>query len=75
VVWLYLVVRPHFGSRPKTAVCVGLVSWLLSSLYAAVYSHSGFPGILPLDVVWPPVAWQLFEYPLAIVGGAAIYGE
>ncbi len=73
--WLYAVVRARFGTRSKTAACVGLVAWLLSSVYAAVYLRSGFPGILPQNLVWVPVAWQLFEYPLAALAGAATYGE
>lgn len=73
--WLYAVVRPFFGTRPKTAVCVGLVGWLLSSVYAAVYLHSGFPGIFPHNLVWVPVAWQLIEYPLATLAGAVTYGQ
>lgn len=75
VMWLYAVVRPRIGSKLKAAVCVGLIAWFLSSLYAAVYLHSGFSGILPSEVVWLPVAWQLFEYPLATLAGAAVYGK
>ena len=73
--WLYSVTRARFGSRFQTAACVGLVTWVLSSAYAAVYLHSGFPGILPRNLVWLPVAWQLFEYPLATLAGAATYGQ
>lgn len=73
--WLYTVVRPRFGARFKAAVCAGLIVWFLSSVYAAVYLHSGFSGILPRDLIWAPVAWQLFEYPLATLAGAATYGK
>ncbi len=73
--WLYAVVRPRFGARFTAAVCAGLVVWFLSSVYAAVYMHSGLPGILPHNLVWTPVAWQLIEYPLAMLAGAAVYGQ
>ena len=73
--WLYAALRPRLGSRWKAAAFVGLAGWLLCSVYAAVYLSSGFPGIFPWDLVWTPVAWQLFEYPLATLAGAAAYGE
>jgi hypothetical protein len=43
--------------------------------YAAGYLHAGFAGILPARVVWPPVAWELVEFPLATWAGAAIYKD
>lgn len=73
--WLCVILRPRFGSRFQTAARVGLAVWLLSSVYAAVYLSAGFPGILPRNLVWAPVAWQLFEYPLVALAGAATYGE
>jgi hypothetical protein len=73
--WLYAVIRPRFGGRFTAAACAGLVVWFLSSVYAAAYLHSGFPGILPHNLVWVPVAWQLIEYPLAMLAGAAVYGQ
>ena len=73
--WLYVTVRPRFGARFKTAACVGLLGWLLSSVYSAVYLNSGFPGVLPANLIWTPVAWQLIEYPLAMIVGAALHRE
>ena len=73
--WLYGFIRPRFAGRSSTAVFVGLAAWLLSSVYSAVYLHSGLPGIFPPHLVWIPVAWELAEYPLAILAGAAMYGE
>ena len=73
--WLYVIARPRFAARSTAAAFAGLAAWFLSSVYAALYLHSGFPGIFPSDLVLAPVAWQLFEYPLATLAGAAIYGE
>ena len=73
--WLYAAIRPRFGPGPKTAICAGLTVWFFSSVYAAVYLHSGFPGLLPANLVWLPVAWQLVEFPLAALAGAAVYKE
>jgi hypothetical protein len=73
--WLYAAIRPRLGAGPKTAVCAGLAVWFFSSVYAAVYLHAGFPGILTANLVWLPVAWQLVEFPLAALAGAAVYRE
>ena len=73
--WLYAMIRPRLGSRFAAAACAGLAAWLFSSLYSAVYLHSGLSGLFPLDIVWVPVAWELIEYPLAALAAAAIYGD
>jgi len=49
--------------------------WFFSAVYAALYLHSGFAGIFPPGVVWTPVAWELVEFPLAALAGAAVYEE
>ena len=69
--WLYTVMRSGFGTRLETAVCVGVIAWVFSSLYAAVYLHAGFPEMLPRNLIWLPVVWQLIEYPLATLAGVA----
>jgi hypothetical protein len=73
--WLYATIRPRFGSRFMAATCVGLVAWVLSSVYSAVYLHAGLSGIFPAYIVWVPVAWELIEYPLAVLAAAAVYRE
>ena len=75
LICLYTVIRPRAGSRFTTAAYVGLAAWFLSSVYSAVYLHAGFPGLFPNNLVWVPVAWQLLEYPLATLAGAATYGK
>lgn len=73
--WLYAIIRPRLGSRVGAVACVSLVAWVLSSLYSAVYLHSGLSGLFPLDIVWVPVAWELVEYPLGALAAAVIYRE
>jgi len=70
--WLYAGRRAR---GPAAAAITGLALWVLSALYSAIYFHAGFPGVLPNDVVWWPVAWGLIEYSLAMVAGAAMYRE
>ena len=74
-VWLYAFMRPAFASFLSAVLSVSLFVWILSSLYAGVYLHAGFPGIFPASLVWVPVVWQLVEYTVATLVGAAIYGK
>ena len=69
--WLYAAINPRSGAL--TAVGIGMVLWLLSSVYSAIYLHAGFAGVFPNPVVWWPVAWECIEYPLAILVGALVY--
>jgi hypothetical protein len=64
----------HAATR-SPAVVIGLALWFLSAAYSATYFYAGFPGVLPDDVVWWPVAWEIVEYPLAMLAGAAVYRE
>lgn len=68
--WLYGSMAER--SRGK-AVAVGLAVWLLSGVYSAIYFYAGYPYLLPDDVVWWPVVWELVQYPVAMVAGAAVY--
>ena len=73
--WLYAAVRGRSKSKTLAAVGVGTALWLLSVVYSAIYLYAGLPAVLPDGVVWWPVAWGWFEYPLAMIAGAAVYGE
>lgn len=57
----------------KLAVEVGLLLWVLSIVYGAVYLGAGYHGLLPANLVWTPVAWGLVEFPLAMVCGSRLY--
>ena len=74
-VWLYAAIRPRRGPGPKAAICAGLAVWFFSAFYAAVYLRAGFAGIFPDGVIGIPVAWELVEFPLATLAGAAVYKE
>ena len=67
-VWLHAATK-------LPAVAIGLALWFLSAAYSATYFYAGFPGVLPDSVVWWPVAWELIEYPLAMLAGAAVYKQ
>jgi|WetSurMetagenome_2_1015567.scaffolds.fasta_scaffold402176_2 hypothetical protein len=67
-VWL------HAATKLPSLV-IGLALWFLSAAYSATYLYAGFPGVLPDAVVWWPVAWELVEYPLAMIVGALVIRE
>lgn len=73
-VWVYAAIRPRFGPGPRTALFAGLAVWAVSHLFTGVYVYAGIV-ILPPRMVWLPVAWSLFEVPLATLVGAWLYRE
>jgi hypothetical protein len=72
---LYVAVQPRWKAGVGTAIRVGLILWILSAVYSAIYLSAGFPGLIPLGVSWGPVAWELVLYPLAVAAGSFIYKE
>jgi hypothetical protein len=68
--WLLALLTARGVTRGRAAVVAGLALWVLSAVYSAIYLSAGFPNVMPDEVVWWPVAWQLVEYPLAIFVGA-----
>ena len=72
---LYAAVQPRWKAGMGTAIRVGLILWMLSAVYSAIYLSAGFSGLIPLGVTWGPVAWELVLYPLAVTAGSFIYKE
>jgi hypothetical protein len=72
---LYAAVQPRWPAGIGTAIRVGLVLWVLSAVYSAIYLGAGFAGLMPLGIAWGPVAWELVLYPLAIAAGSFIHKE
>jgi hypothetical protein len=72
---LYAAVQPRWKAGMGTAIRVGLILWMLSAVYSAIYLSAGFSGLIPLGVAWGPVAWELVLYPLAVTAGSFIYKE
>ncbi|HSB09578.1 MAG TPA: hypothetical protein VLM38_08850 [Blastocatellia bacterium] len=72
-VWIYAAIRPRFGAGAKTAICAGLVVWVLTSLYTTV---GQLPiGIFPTRVLVVGTVWELVQLPLATLAGARLYKE
>jgi hypothetical protein len=72
---LYSAVQPRWKPGIRTAIRVGLITWVLSAVYSGVYLSAGFAGLIPANIAWGPVVWELALYPLAIITGTLIYKE
>lgn len=73
MIWLYAALRASQGAGPKTAVCVGIVAWVLASVMCVV------PAILTGSVATSPgvigLIWTLVELPVAALAGAFLYSD
>ena len=73
LVWVYAAIRPRMGPGPKTAICAGLVVWLLSYAWSSI---SALPmGVFPTRLVIIGMIWGLVEIPVAALAGAWLYKE
>jgi hypothetical protein len=71
--FLYAMMRTHFGAGPKTAVLAGVVSWL-------AFSVTGPAQFIPLGLyshaLWLKVGiFQLVTSIVATIAGAALYKD
>lgn len=72
-VWIYAAARPRLGAGPKTAICIGLIVWVLTSLFTTLGQLP--TGIFPTRLLIIPLVWGLVELPLGTVAGAWLYTE
>ena len=69
----YAAIRPRFGPGPKTAIIAGLFAWFGVVVYQNVIA-SGL-GMVPINLVVMVIGWEIVEYCLAALIGAALYKE
>ena len=69
----YAAIRPRFGAGPKTAIIAGLFAWFGVVVYQNVIA-AGL-GMVPGNLVVLVLGWELVEYLLAALVGAALYKE
>ena len=69
----YAAIRPRFGAGPKTAIIAGLFAWFGVVVYGTVIA-TGL-GMEPTNVAAIVLGWELVEYLLAALIGAALYKE
>lgn len=72
-VWIYAAIRPRLGAGAKTAICAGLIVWVLTSLFTALGQLP--TGLFPTKLIVVPMVWGLVETPIATVIGAWAYKE
>jgi hypothetical protein len=71
--WVYAAIRPRFGPGPKTAVCAGLIIWVLA--YAWPSLSGMVMDMLPARLFVIGMVWGVFEAPIASLAGAWLYRE
>jgi len=69
----YAAIRPRFGPGPKTAIIAGLFAWFGVVVYQNVIA--GGLGMEPASLLAMVIGWELVEYLLAALVGAALYSE
>ena len=69
----YAAIRPRFGPGPKTAIIAGLFAWFGVVVYQNVIA--GGLGMVPINLVALVIGWEIVEFCLAALIGAALYKE
>ena len=69
----YAAIRPRFGAGPKTAIIAGLFAWFGVVVYQNVIA-TGL-GMVPLNLAVMVIGWEIVEFSLAALVGAALYKE
>lgn len=73
LIFLYAILKPHFGSKTKTAIVVSFIVWFiayfLSNVSLIVY------GFMPVKLVIIGTVWGLGELLLAGFLGTKLYKE
>lgn len=71
LVWLYAVLRAHFGTGNKTAAIASFITWFLAYFFsnAAKVAY----GFMPIRLVMIGTAWGLAELLAAGLVGARLY--
>jgi len=73
LVWVYAAVRPRYGAGPATAVKAGLIAWVATGLFHALFEWP--MGMMPHNTLVLITLVALVQQPLAAVVGAKFYKE
>lgn len=69
----YAGIRPRFGPGPKTAILAGLFAWFGVVVFNNIIA-AGL-GMITTNMLAIVLGWELVEYLLAALVGAALYKE
>ena len=70
---LYAAVRPRLGAGVKTAVTVGILVFLVGTLFPPF--GLAMQAFAPSQVLLETIIWNAIQIPLATVAGAWLYRE
>ena len=73
LVWVYAAVRPRYGAGPATAIKAGLIGWVATGLFHALFEWP--MGMMPHNTLVLITLVALVQQPLAVVVGAKYYTE
>ena len=73
IVWIYAAMRPRLGPGPKTAICAGVIAWILVCVYCGVIN--GVILRVPTNMMIIGIVWCFVEYTVAAIAGAWLYKE
>ncbi|MGB6743357.1 MAG: hypothetical protein WBE38_06820 [Terracidiphilus sp.] len=74
LIWVYAAIRPRFGAGPKTAICAGIVVWVISVLIPNL-GFMWFSGLFSRHLTVFTTAGGLVEIVVGALAGAALYKE
>ena len=74
LIWIYAAIRPRFGAGVKTAVCAGVVVWVLGSLIPNL-SFMWIAHLFSRHLCAYTTAGALIEIVVGAIAGAAVYKE
>jgi hypothetical protein len=74
LIWIYAAIRPRFGAGAKTAVCAGLVVWVVGALLPNL-SIMWFGGLFSHQLTVMTTLGGLVEILVGAIAGAALYQE
>ncbi len=69
----YAAIRPRFGPGPKTAIIAALFAWFGAVVYPNVIGAAF--GFIPTNILLLLLGWEIVEYAIAALVGAALYKE
>jgi hypothetical protein len=74
LIWVYAAIRPRFGAGPKTAICAGIIVWVISALIPNL-GFMWFSGLFSRHLTVFTTAGALVEIVVGALAGAALYKE
>ena len=72
MMWLYVILRSHFGPHRSTALVAALFLWLLVLVLWVNFVNL---GAFPMENAALSLAFNLLELPAAAIAGAAVYRD